>query len=290
MIENPVTFHSRVNLKGGTLLLGFDGWMDGGDVSTGTIDWLIGATEARPCAQIDPRRFYIYNFPGSMEISALFRPSAQIEDGLIKSFEPPSNRFFAAPRHGLMLFLGKEPNFEWQRFADAILEVAEVAGIERILFLGSVGGAVPHSRRCRLFCSVNDPAILPMLTEAGARPTNYEGPAHFVTYLMTRARNHGLAMAALVAEVPAYVHGTNPLSIESMVRRVASILGFNSLDLDDLQQSSEHWEKRLTEALEEHPDLLEHIEKLESDYDNEVFDTQMGDLKDFLQQKGIRLD
>lgn len=36
--------------------------------------------------------------------------------------------------------------------------------------------------------------------------------------------------------------------------------------------------------------LAERIQKLEEDYDNEVFDTQMTDLKDWLEQQGIRLD
>jgi hypothetical protein len=42
--------------------------------------------------------------------------------------------------------------------------------------------------------------------------------------------------------------------------------------------------------VEETPDLTRLIRKLEEHYDNEVFDTQMGDLKEWLQQRGIRVD
>ena len=62
----------------GTLVLAFSGWMDGGDVSTGTVERLVDLLEAEPIASIDPEPFYIYNFPGSMEIAALFRPHIKI--------------------------------------------------------------------------------------------------------------------------------------------------------------------------------------------------------------------
>jgi hypothetical protein len=32
------------------------------------------------------------------------------------------------------------------------------------------------------------------------------------------------------------------------------------------------------------------VHKMEAEYDSELFETQMGDLKEWLEQKGIRLD
>jgi hypothetical protein len=61
-----------------TLVLALTGWMDGGDVSTGTVRRLVDLLGARPIAEIDPEPFYIYNVPGSMEIAALFRPHVKI--------------------------------------------------------------------------------------------------------------------------------------------------------------------------------------------------------------------
>ena len=61
-------------LKNATLVLSFSGWMDGGDVSTGTVQRLVDLLEAPSVADIDPEPYYLYNFPGSMEITALFRP------------------------------------------------------------------------------------------------------------------------------------------------------------------------------------------------------------------------
>ena len=41
-------------LSGARLVMGFTGWMDGGDVSTGTIDYLVDALGADRIADIDP--------------------------------------------------------------------------------------------------------------------------------------------------------------------------------------------------------------------------------------------
>src|SRR5207244_11130937 len=78
-------------LQRATLVLAFTGWMDGGDVSTGTVQRLVDLLAARPFAEIDPEPFYIYNFPGSMETAALFRPEINIQYGPIASLDTPPN-------------------------------------------------------------------------------------------------------------------------------------------------------------------------------------------------------
>jgi len=38
------------------------------------------------------------------------------------------------------------------------------------------------------------------------------------------------------------------------------------------------------------PEVAGNIQKMEEDYDNQIFNSEMGDLKKWLQQQGIRLD
>jgi proteasome assembly chaperone (PAC2) family protein len=92
-----------------------------------------------------------------------------------------------------------------------------------------------------------------------------------------------------VATTPAYVQGDNPKCIEAVTRRLAGILGLQ-IELDDLRNVSDEFEKKLSEVVQEQPELAGNIRKLEEDYDNEIFDNEMGDLKKWLQQQGIRLD
>ena len=69
-----LTFSSQPELDDATMLLAFSGWMDGGDVSTGTIQRLVDLVDATPFAEIDPDPFYIYNFPVRWRCRRYFDP------------------------------------------------------------------------------------------------------------------------------------------------------------------------------------------------------------------------
>jgi len=263
--------------------------MDGGNVSTGTVNCLVEKLAADKFAEINAEGFYIYSFPGMMEVTALFRPHAKIRDGLIKSFDVPKNEFFCAENENLIFFLGKEPNLRWQEFAECVFSLCKEFGVEMIYFVGSVAGLVPHTREPRLFCSASDMQIRETLRHYGVNFTNYEGPASIITYLTTACGHWNMSMVSLVATTPAYVQGNNPKCIEAVARRLAGILGVQ-IQFDDLRAISDEFEKRLSGAVQEQPELADNIRKLEEDYDNEIFDSEMGDLKKWLQQQGIRLD
>jgi len=289
MTSDKLKILSRPDLHNTRLLLGFSGWMDGGEVSTGTMKYLIDKLDAQKFAEITPEGFYIYSFPGSMEITALFRPHTRIRAGIIKSFEVPRNEFFYSEQNNLILFFGKEPNLQWEEFANCIFSLCEQFHIEMMYFIGSVAGLVPHTREPRFLSSVSDEQLKETLKRYGVRFTDYEGPASFITYLTTNCAERALKMSSFVATIPAYVQGNNPRCIEAVIRRVAGILGLQ-IDLDDLRAVGDEFEKKLNDAVAEQPELSANIHKLEEDYDNEVFNTEMGDLKTWLQQKGIRLD
>jgi proteasome assembly chaperone (PAC2) family protein len=259
-------------MPGSTLLLALSGWMDGGDVSTGTVQRLVQQQRAEPVAEIESDGFYIDNFPGTMEISALFRPHVRIAEGMIQSVEAPGNVFYADRAGNLLFFDGREPNLHWRRFGDGIFQFARLAQVTRIIFVGSFGGTVPHTREPRLFATISEASLRPLFARYKLRPSNYEGPGSFATYLMAQAGQHGMQMISLVAEIPGYLQGANPLSIEAVTRRLAAILGLE-VDLARLRSASDEWESRVTAAVENDPELAERIKQLERDYDDELLNT-----------------
>ncbi len=262
-------FHLRPTLQEATLVLAFDGWMDGGSVSTGTVQRLVDLLEARPLAEIEPDTFYLYNFPGPMELAALFRPNIKIEDGLVKSIEMPSAQFFVHEAANLVLFLGKEPNLRWPTFADCVLDVLSAIGVRRILFVGSFGGSVPHTREPRLHVTCSQADMLPEMEPYAVRRSAYEGPGSFSSYLMTRVQEVGVRMATLAAEIPGYLQGPNPVCIEAVTRRLAKILRL-PLDLAPLRTASTEWELAVTAAIEKDEEMVEKVREMEEAYDNEL--------------------
>lgn len=267
--RDVLRFHQRPALHEATLVLGFDGWMDGGSVSTGTVQRLIDLLEARSLAEIEPDSFYLYNFPGPMELAALFRPNIEIEDGLVKSIDMPSANFFAHESANLVLFVGKEPNLRWPTFADCLLEVMRTVGVRRILFVGSFGGSVPHTREPRLHVTCSEADMLPEMEPYAVRRSAYEGPGSFSSYLMTRVAEVGVRMATLAAEIPGYLQGPNPVCIEAITRRLAKILRL-PLDLAPLRTASTEWELAVTAAIEKDEEMTSKVREMEEAYDNDL--------------------
>ncbi len=263
----------RPALRKATLVLALSGWMDGGDVSTGTVNRLILLVDAQPFAYIDPEPFYLFNFPGSMEMAALFRPHVEIEGGLVQTCEMPSNVFSASESANLVLFVGKEPNLLWRTYADCIFRLAREVDVRRILFVGSFGGSVPHTREPRLYITCSDRALLAEMDQYGMRRSGYRGPGSLTSYLMSRAPAEGLEMVSLVAEIPSYLQGTNPRCIEAVSRRLAQMLKL-PLDLASLRQASTEWELQISAIIEENKELAKTVRKLEEAYDTELLEQE----------------
>ncbi len=277
MLEDLLTIKEAPALSDATLVLAFSGWMDGGDVSTGTVQRLVDLLDASAFADIEPDPFYIYNFPGSMEVTALFRPHIEIEDGLVRAVELPTNTFYCHAGANLVLFIGQEPNLHWKLFGDCVFEIAKRMDVKRILFVGSFGGSVPHTRQPRLYVTCSEEKLLIEMEKYGVRRTGYEGPGSFTSYLMTRATAESLEMSSIVAEIPGYLQGPNPISISAVTRSLAQILKL-SLDLDELRSAGTQWELQVSSAIDDDEEMAAKVRELESQYDDELLGDDDTDL------------
>src|SRR5581483_8344030 len=91
----------------------------------------------------------------------------------------------------------------------------------------------------------------------------------FASYLLHRAPRQGVEMLSIAAEIPGYLQGANPLSIEAVTRRLGRILQL-PVDLSKLREASTAWELKVSEAIEKDDDLAKTVRRLEEQYDNEL--------------------
>jgi proteasome assembly chaperone (PAC2) family protein len=272
--DEILKIHELPALDATNLVLALTGWMNGGDVSTGTVRHLVNLLDGQLVAEIDPEPFCIYCAPGPMEVAAMYRPHVEIEEGLVKKIDMPTNTFYRCAPDKLLLFIGQEPHLRWQTFGHCILQLALRAHVRRIVFVGSFGGPVPHTRLPRLYISCSDASLLSEMDQYGVRRTGYHGPGAFTTYLMTQAKTVGLEMVSLVAEIPGYLQGINPASMEAVTRRLMKLLGLH-LDLTPLRNASTAWELQVSQAVEQNSELATTVRTLEEAYDNERLDVDL---------------
>lgn len=288
----PITIHKRPSVHDPPLIMGLGGWMDAGSISTGTVGYLRQTLDAERIADIDPLEFYILNFPVStapvtiiadgektvvrsvnpMEMAAVFRPHAVIQDGLITELSVRQSAFHCAEAANLALFSAEEPHIRWRTYAECMLQVARELSVARLFFVGSVAGTVPHTRPPRLRCSVPSHELKDILVRPGVSFTDYEGPASFVTFLATLCPAHDIEMRSIVVEVPHYPFleiPTYPAGILAAINLLSELLGLD-LDTADLGRASRGVEASLNELMEQNDDFRELVEKLEEAYDHEA--------------------
>lgn len=289
MTDDLLTLSIPDDCPADTLIVALRGWMDAGEVSSGTAQWVIDESGAREIGRIDGEPFLIRSFPGSIEIAAMFRPRIRVEKGRIDTIEEASNLFYYSREHRLGLFLADEPHLNWRLFRKAFFEAAVRLGVGQVLFLGAIGGPMPHTREPRIFTAASSSAMLETLTAMGMIPVDYAGPSSFASYCLSHAREAGIEAGMMAVEVPAYIQGRNPRGMLAALRIISTLTGFAE-GLEGLRKACDHWEKRVSEAADEHPELADQIRQLEEDFDHDLFNTQMADLKDWLEEKGLRVD
>ncbi|MCC5829462.1 MAG: PAC2 family protein [Phycisphaeraceae bacterium] len=272
-----------------TLLVALRGWMDAGEVAGGTAQWVIDESGAAEVGRIDPEPFTVRSFPGPPVLTAASRPNIRLESGRVDSIEELGNRFFLTSTPPLAVLAADEPHMHWLRFRQALFDAAGQLGVQRILVIGSIAGTIPHTRQSRLFAGASSDAMLEQLKPLGINPVDYHGPASFASHAMAHADEAGIEYGLVVVEVPAYIQGRNPKGMLAALRIVSALTGFTQ-GIESLRKACDHWEKRVSEAAQEHPELESQINHLEEEFDHDMFNTQMSDLKDWLQEKGLRVD
>ena len=254
------------------ILIGMKGWLNAGEISTGSIDYLRRKLDADKFAHIETQGFYLYQVP-SMSPELTMRPHAQIKDGLVMKLDVPQNDFFfwkSGSDHDLILFQGVEPNLGWPEYCQIILDVARQFHAPRIYFLGAVFDQVPHTRETRIFASASHPGLKDEL-KTFAQFTNYEGPCSFNTMLLALGNKQEIEVAGISARTPQYIQDFNSKVCYDLLKHILTMSDLR-IDLSDLRQSGENMLERMDSAFSENSKALAQLKKME-----ELFDAKLGE-------------
>ena len=260
----------RPKLRHPSMVCGIDGWVNGGEASTGTIQYLVDKLGASKFAEIPVDRFHIFQVPGQLSL----RPQVRIENGMLKEHHFPSNEFFywvdPSTDHDLIMFSGSEPNMNWEEYAGAILAVAKQFKVDRIYLLGGVLDRLPYTKEPNISCSCSSPEVRDEMEKYGMSGVEYEGPGSFGTTLLHVCQKEHMNMVILVAMAAYYPEFNilipcNPRSIRALVTRLEGILHIE-LDTSDLDVQVQEFEEKLDFMAGSNPEFRKYIEKLEQDY------------------------
>lgn len=163
-----------------------------------------------------------------------------------------------------LLLRGPEPDVRWEGFCRAVQEVVERFGVDRVVSMGAVPMAVPHTRPIALTHHASDPSLV-----TGESPWRGElrVPASAQALLELRLGQAGHAALGYVAHVPHYLAQLDyPLAAVSLLEQVERG-GRLTIDLTDLRQAAAEREVEIAQHLATHDEVQQVVLALEQQYD-----------------------
>ena len=238
-------------------LVAFGGWVDAGSGGTGGVRHLISNMPTRKLAEIDSEEYYSFTDT---------RPLVSIVGAGERAIHWPRGEFHgtAIEEHSndLVLFVAPEPNLKWRSFASTMLDGMQHFGVQSMMCIGSIFGAVSHRGEVRMTGWANDDRLTEALARQNVGFTNYEGPTGFVTVLLSEAEKRGLPAVAVYAYAPNYIQGVpNPRVSHALLQTFSSISGV-PLELRELDRAGKALTRQVDRLLRDQPQLREQVERM----------------------------
>ena len=132
-----------------------------------------------------------------------------------------------------LLLHGPEPDNRWEAFARAVREVLERLGVTRVVAMGSVPMAVPHTRPIAITPHANRPELVP-----GASPWRGELriPSSAQSLLEVRLGEWGHDMLGFVAHIPHYLAQLDYPKAAAVLLEQVELAGRLTIDLTELHE------------------------------------------------------
>jgi len=263
---DSVAFHREPPSNLPTMVVAFGGWIDAGEAVTGAMRHLVRHLPASPLASIDPEEFFDFT-----KVRPIVRLTAEGQRTIrwprseFLTWQPPESHA------GLLLFRGMEPQRRWRAYTTLLLDVAEQCGVQRIVSLGALLAALPHTRPPRVTGNSTDPAWQALLEDWGMyRRPRYEGPTGIATVVLDAATRRGMRYLSLMGQAPHYLQGsTNPAVSQALLTSVTRLLGLE-LDLSQFDKAVQAFCTRCDQAVTQDASIQAYVRQLEQDYDATV--------------------
>ena len=164
-----------------------------------------------------------------------------------------------------LLMHGPEPDNRWEAFARAVREVIERFDVSRVVGMGSVPMAVPHTRPIAITHHANNNALI-----SGDSPWRGELriPSSAQALLEVRLGEWGHDGLGYVAHIPHYLAQLDyPRASVALLEQV-ELGGHLTIDLTGLRESADEREEDVTRYLAANEEIADVVRALEQQYDS----------------------
>lgn len=267
MADEPGQMGSLRGLDDAVTLVAFGGWNDAGSAASHAAEHLAEVCQTQQAFSLDPDDFYDYqvNRPevrGVGDERRIAWPTTEIRTGKL-----PDGR-------DLIIIQGLEPNFRWRQFCQLLTSALRTAGAGRVYLLGALLADHPHTRPIPVSATSADTDLA---EELGLGPSTYEGPTGILGILGEDLAKAEIKTVNLWAAIPHYVSSPpSPKGTLALLNRLEDLLDV-SLDLGDLPDLSQAWERGVNELAADDTEVAEYVSSLEQQRDESDLPEASGD-------------
>ena len=250
-----VLWYRKPLLSEPVAVLAFEGWSDAGNTASGCVENLSGTFDIEPFAELNSEGFYNYQ---------MRRPVVEVKAIGERNFHWPQTSFYSVEDYKLkrevIIVFGEEPSMKWKKYSENISNVLIELGVKKAVTIGAFFGQVAHTLPVPIFGVSDDPTFH---SRFNVLPTNYSGPTGITSVVGHDLRGRGIETSGLWAAVPHYLSsGVYPKGIGALLNKTSDIL---KIEIDDsgIQSEGQHFDTKISKAMENSQDLAEYVSKLE---------------------------
>ncbi len=251
-MNGPVEFSRRPDFESPTLIVSWTA--DAAGLSETVTAYLNRKLDNSAFCSIDPVDFFQLD-------------GVSIESDVIQF---PEAKFYAGARKDIIIFRSTPPRFDWHRFLNLVLDVAQKeCGATGLYAIGGMVSLVSHVAPREMLGNFSTPEMKELLAGQNMSMTwNYETPPGqrptLNSYLLWEAKNRSLPAATLWVPVPFYLSSSGDPKAQLRVleffnRKLDLCMGF-----DDLDEAVRRQNRAIARARKESPEVDESITKIEA--------------------------
>jgi len=246
--------------KGLRLLAGLNGFTDAGSSISQTAEHIFSNFETELLIRFDNEALLDYRSR---------RPIMFFEKDHISSYEPAVLGIYLVHDEACQPFLylhGYEPDFKWERFADAIVSLIEDFAVREFIWVHSIPFPMPHTRPVGITVSGNRSDLIDKYSEW--KPDT-QVPGNVLHLLEYRLTSLGLSSVGFVLLIPHYIADSDyPKAALAAFELISAASGL-VFPTDSLREQNDNFERKLNQQVAENEDLARMIANLEQGYRNE---------------------
>lgn len=237
------------------LVVALEGWIDSGMGAATAMSVLLSATDAEPIAQFDTDRLLDHRAR---------RPIVHLVNGLITGLTWPSIELRAgtdSDGRDVLFLVGAEPDFEWQAFTDAVVDLAHGFDCRMIVELGAYPAPVAHTRPTALSVTTSSTELSDTLHGYVRGTLDVPGGIHSV--IDVEANDAGIPALGLWAQVPHYVASMPyPAAGAALLEGLHEVAGVR-FEAEQLESDCRATRRRLDELVAENTQHQAMVTQLE---------------------------